>query len=119
MKKKVRSCGTFDNRHQVMWDNFAYISMQFLANKNFLMETRLCNIFKSANAMISSTLVSNKKNKPFSLIYFEKTFPKNLMKWDKIYLPPQKVLCNTYLPCFLYKILNNVLNLIRSSIHLN
>ena len=58
-----------------------------------------------------SNLVSNVKNKPTFQIYFEKIIPKKLIKWDKIYLPPQKITCNTYLRCFQYKILNNTLYL--------
>ena len=36
-------------------------------------------------------------------------FPKKPIKWDEIYLLPRKITYNTYLRCFQYKVLNNVL----------
>ena len=41
MKIKVRAC----------WALFLILLQQLFANNDFCMETRLCNIFKTANAM--------------------------------------------------------------------
>ena len=58
-----------------------------------------------------STLMSNIENKPTCQIYFEKMFLCKSIKWDEIYLLTRKVTYNTYLRCYQYKILNNILYL--------
>ena len=55
--------------------------------------------------------MSNVENKPTSQIYFEKIFPNKPIKRDEIYLLSLEVTYNTYLRCFQYKILNNILHL--------
>ena len=55
--------------------------------------------------------MSNIENKPTSQTYFEKMFPNKAIKWDEIYLLPRIVTYNTYLRCFQYQILNNILYL--------
>ena len=44
---------------------------------------------------LCSTLISNVESKHDPRLYFGKIFPIKLIKWDKIYLPPKKVTCNS------------------------
>ena len=55
--------------------------------------------------------MSNMENKPTSQIYFEKMFPNKPIKGDDIYLLPRRNIYNTYLRCFQFKMLNNILYL--------
>ena len=55
--------------------------------------------------------MSNIENKPTCQIYFEKMFLRKSIKWDEIYLLTRNVTYNTYLRCYQYKILNNILYL--------
>ena len=55
--------------------------------------------------------MSNIKTKPTSQITFKEMLPHNSTKRDEINLLPCKVIYNTYLRCFQYKILINILYL--------
>ena len=48
--------------------------------------------------------------KPSSQIYFDNLFQNNLSGcWDQIYILPRKVTVYSYMRCFQYKIINNIL----------
>ena len=85
-------------------------SLTFKDN-HIIQRTRIISTNQSTARELYSTLMSNMDNKPAFQIYFEKMFSNKPIKWDETYLLPRKVPCNTYLRCFEYKILNNILYL--------
>ena len=56
-------------------------------------------------------LIKNFEHRPTSQIYFETNFPTIQLSWNDIYLMPRKTTVSSYMRCFQYKILNNVLYL--------
>ena len=55
-------------------------------------------------------LISMTNCKPSSQIYFDNLFQNNLSGcWDQIYILPRKVTVYSYVRCFQYKIINNIL----------
>ena len=58
-----------------------------------------------------SLLISAIEHQPTSQIFFDKLFPNIELPWKEIYLTARKATANSYLRCFNYKIINNVLYL--------
>ena len=72
-----------------------------IKDHQIIRRTRIVSINKLTARELYSTLIS----------YIEKMLPNKPIKWDEIYLLPRKVTYNTYLRCFQYKVLNNMLYL--------
>ena len=58
-------------------------------------EKTIISMKKLSAKELCSTLISNVESKHNPQLYFGKIFPIKLIKWDKIYLPPKKVTCNS------------------------
>ena len=58
-----------------------------------------------------SLLISAMEHEPTSQKYFDNLFPNIELPWKEIYLTARKATANSYLRCFNYKIINNVLYL--------
>ena len=56
-------------------------------------------------------LISAIEHQPTSQKYFDNLFPNIELPWKEIYLTARKATANSYLRCFNYKIINNVLYL--------
>ena len=54
-------------------------------------------------------MISNENSLPSSQNYFNNILPNCNLLWEQIYLLPRKVTIDSYLRCFQYKILNNIL----------
>ena len=54
-------------------------------------------------------MIANDNPEPSSQIYFKNMFKTDNLPWEQIYLLPRKVTIDSYLRCFQYKIINNIL----------
>ena len=72
--------------------------------------SRMITADKLTAKEIYINLVSTINCKPSSQIYFDNLLQNNLSGyWDKIYILPRKITVYSYMRCFQYKIINNIL----------
>ena len=95
------------------------VAANLITHDNHLIKgsTRVITLDTSSSE-IHSILILMVKNKPSSTIYFENFFNYNYIDWTTIHVLPRLVMHNTYMRSFQYKILNNILILIKNFIFL-
>ena len=82
-------------------------------------KSRMVTAEKLTTKKIYINLISMTNCKPSSQIYFDNLFQNNLWGcWDQIYILSRKVNVYSYLRCFQYKIINNMLFLNKKTIFL-
>ena len=70
---------------------------------------RIIILEKLCSKELYSLLISATDHQPASQRYFDNLFPNVELPWKEIYLTARKVIANSHLRCFNYKIVNNVL----------
>ena len=85
----------------------------FLVDKNdhLLRGSRIIILEKLNSKKLYSLLISAIEHQPTSQKYFDNLFPNIELSWKEIYLTARKATANSYLRCFNYQIINNVLYL--------
>ena len=73
--------------------------------------SRIIILEKLNSKELYSLLISAIEHQPTSQKYFDNLFPNIELPWKEIYLTAHKTTANSYLRCFNYKIINNVLYL--------
>ena len=76
-----------------------------------LRSSRIIILEKLSSKELYSLLISAIVHQPTSQKYFGNLFPNIELPWKEIYLTARKATANSYLRCFNYKIINNVLYL--------
>ena len=72
---------------------------------------RIIILEKLGSKELYSLLISAIEHQPTSLKYLYNLFPNIELPWKEIYLTARKATANSYLRCFNYKIINDVLYL--------
>ena len=85
-------------------------SLLVVKDHHLLRGSRIIILEKLSSKELYSLLISAIEHQPTSQRYFDNLFP-NIESWKEIYLTVHKVTANSYLHCFNYKIINNVLYL--------
>ena len=76
---------------------------------HFIRNSRVLTVQKATSKELYWILITTIEHKPTSQKYFEKKFTELSLDWKEIYMTPRIVSSNTYMRCFQYKVLNNVL----------
>ena len=82
-----------------------------LLNHHLVKKNNLISLDKLHCRELYNILVYISPHKPTSQIYFENLFWEQDLNWKEIYLLPRKVLLDSYVRTFQYKVLNNGLYL--------
>ena len=86
-------------------------SLQVVKDHHLFRGSRIIILEKLSSKELYSLLISTIEHQPTSQKYFDNLFPNIELSWKEIYLTARKVTANSYLRCFSYKIINNVLYL--------
>ena len=87
------------------------ISLLVVKDHHLLRGSRIIILEKLSSKELYSLLISAIEHQPTSQKYFDNLFANIELPWKEIYLPACKATANSYLGCFNYKIINNVLYL--------
>ena len=71
--------------------------------------SRILILEKLTSKELYQVLISSRSIKVTSVTYFATKFNTNNLDWTKIFIFPRLTTCNTYLRCFQYTILQNIL----------
>ena len=93
------------------------ISFLVVKDHHLLRGSRIIILEKLNSKELYSLLISTIENQPTSQKYFDNLFPNIELPWKEIYLTARKATANSYLRCFNYKIINNVLYLNKKLFH--
>ena len=85
--------------------------MLVVKDHHLLRGSRIIILEKLSCKKLYSLLISAIEHQPTSQKYFDSLFPNIELPWEEIYLTARKATANSYLRCFNYKIINNVLYL--------
>ena len=88
-------------------------SLLVVKDHHLLKGSRIIILEKLSSKELYSLLISAIEHQPTSQKFFDNLFPNIELPWKEIYLTPRKATANSYLSCFNYKIINNVLYLNR------
>ena len=86
-------------------------SLLVVKDHHLLRDSRIIIPEKLHSKELYSLLISAIEHQPTSQKYFDNLFPNIELSWKEIYLTARKATANSYLRCFNYKIINNVLYL--------
>ena len=86
-------------------------SLLVVKDHHLLRGSRIIILEKLNSKELYSLLISAMEHEPTSQKYFDNLFPNIELPWKEIYLTAHKATANSYLRCFNYKIINNVLYL--------
>ena len=86
-------------------------SLLVVKDHHLLRGSRIIILEKLNSKELYSLLISAIEHQPTSQKYFDNLFPNIELPWKEIYLTACKATANSYLRCFNYKIINNVLYL--------
>ena len=86
-------------------------SFLVVKDHHLLRGSRIIILEKLNSKELYSLLISAIEHQPTSQKYFDNLFPNIELPWKEIYLTARKATANSYLRCFNYKIINNVLYL--------
>ena len=86
-------------------------SLLVVKDHRLLRRSRIIILEKLISKELYSLLISAIEHQPTSEKYFDNLFPNIELHWKEIYLTERKATANSYLRCFDYKIINNVLYL--------
>ena len=86
-------------------------SLLVVKNHRLLRRSRIIILEKLSSKELYSLLISAIEHQPTSEKYFDNLFPNIELHWKEIYLTARKATANSYLRCFDFKIINNVLYL--------
>ena len=84
-------------------------SLLVVKDHHLLRGSRIIILEKLNSKELYSLLISAIEHQPTSQKYFDHLFPNIEVPWKEIYLTARKATANSYLRCFSYKIINNVL----------
>ena len=76
---------------------------------HFFRNSRVLTVQKVTSKELYWILITTTKHKLTSQKYFEKKFTDLSLDWREIYITPHIVSSNTYMMCFQYKVLSNIL----------
>ena len=86
-------------------------SFLVVKDRHLLRGSRITILEKLNSKELYSLLISAIEPQPTSQKYLDNLFPNIELPWKEIYLTARKATANSYLRCFNYKIINNVLYL--------
>ena len=86
-------------------------SLLVVKDHHLLRGSRIIILEKLSHKELYSLLISAIEHQPTSQKYFDNLYPNIELTWKEIYLTARKATVNSYLRCFNYKIINNVLYL--------
>ena len=86
-------------------------SLLVVKDHHLLIGSRIIILEKLNSKELYSLVISVIAHQPTSQKYFDNLFPNIELPWKEIYLTERKATANSYLRCFNYKIINNVLYL--------
>ena len=86
-------------------------SLLVVKDQHLLRGSRIIILEKLSSKELYSLLISEREHQPTSQRFFDNLFPNIELPWTEIYLTVRKATANSYLRCFNYKIINNVIYL--------
>ena len=86
-------------------------SLLAVKDHHILRGLRILILERLSSKELYSLLISVIEHQPTSQKYFDNLFPNIELPWKEIHLTARKATANSYLRCFNYKIINNVLYL--------
>ena len=93
----------------IIKENYENATNLIIHDHHLIKGSRVITLDKLTPTEIYSILISKVKNKSSFNILFKNLFNYYNIDWTGIYMLPRLVTYNTYMQCFQYKILNNVL----------